>query len=164
VAGSSPCGIRGEVICYRQVSKFNSLLMNPEGITALKLPGSGLTLFNSNLSSSIDLFRTKFEVLGACSGDDSILNTTLGLQLKGEYSRQRGQFVFSPFIQLQHQQSRYLAEFANDTVSVYTTTLYGMDIHYVPYNLTLSSMIRQAIQSEDSEMLNAGVVQLTLKF
>ncbi|MBI3583327.1 MAG: hypothetical protein HY096_05165 [Nitrospinae bacterium] len=128
------------------------------------MPSSGLTLFNSNLSSGVDLFKTKFEILGACSGDDSMLNTTLGLQVKGEYSRLRGQFIFSPFIQLQHQRSGSLTELANDNVYVYTTTLYGMDILYVPYNLTLSSMIRQAIQSEDSESLNATVVQLSVKF
>ncbi|MBI3814182.1 MAG: hypothetical protein HY279_06930, partial [Nitrospinae bacterium] len=124
--GSSP------VQCHPKPSIFNGNLQT------LRMPESGLTLLGSNLSLASGFFKTEFGILGACSGDNSMLNTTLGLQVKGEYSRKRGQFIFSPFIQLQHQQNRGLSEFVNDNVYVYTTTLYGMDILYVPYNLTLS--------------------------
>lgn len=133
------------------------------GEQSLKTFPSGITLFDSNLSLGLNLFKTTFSINGdACYDIVGMPTSTLGLQVKGEYSRKSGQFVFSPFVQ--YQLGNGSVDFTKEDFYTSTALLYGMDMMYIPYNLTLSSMIRQAIRSEDSEMFDAAVVQLTLKY
>lgn len=136
----------------------------------LKTSTSSLILFaGPNYSASWAKIKNAVVVFAGTPYDLSMNMQMYGWQGGGQYSAQLGDFKFSPFAMLQSQQgtvNSYSGGFSNGSTSIpaFTTTSYGLDLLYIPWNVTLSSVLQQAADSGGNSGVKTTIFTLSHNF
>lgn len=116
-----------------------------------------------------------------CSAYDTISDPTTvsttsilsGLQGGAQYGINAGNFKISPFIMFQSlsgsattETEPILGSSSSSSMSIpsYTQTSYGLDMLYVPWNITLSSLLQEAAKSGENEAIKTTIIQLSWNF
>lgn len=138
---------------------------------AIKTPAASLIFFaGPTMSISTGSIDSSYTILGTTYSDTITTTTTLfGVQGGGQVSGRLGDFKVSPFAMIQSQsgsstsESSYGSSTTTDIPS-YTTTSFGVDVLYVPWNMTLSSVLQQAAKSGDNEEVKTNIFQMSFNF
>lgn len=97
--------------------------------------------------------------------DSSSTSTMLyGLQGGAQYGINAGDFKISPFIMLQSLSGSSDTDGITTSIPSYTQTSYGLDMLYVPWNITLSSLLQEAAKSGENEAIKTTIIQLSWNF
>lgn len=147
------------------------------GMTADLTGGGSLTLFNIPFSLNLELQPYKGDILSAIifagptlnlgfgfmdipnplgggSTTASITTVFYGAQAGLQLGIQAGDFNLSPFAMVQSQKgsSTVTVEDTSTTVDIpaVTTTSYGFDILYTPWDMTLSSVLQEAEKADQN--------------
>ena len=142
----------------------------------LKTPSSSLILFAGpnfsygNMKIKDGVLYAPFPLLAAPSKWDLNMSITMyGWQGGGQYSAQLGDFKVSPFAMIQSQQGTVAISYGalsqgSTSIPAFTTTSYGLDLLYLPWNVTLSSVLQQAAKSGDNSGVNTTIFTLSHTF
>lgn len=146
---------------------------------AMKTPTSSLILFGGptlSFSFSSLYYEYEYTYYNPWSGttttytdSDTLLTTTImyGVQGGAQLGATMGSFKFSPFAMMQSLQGSSTTSNGTSTsadIPAFTTISYGLDILYVPWDITLSSILQKASESEDNEAIDTTIIQLSWKF
>lgn len=108
--------------------------------------------------------------------DPTTVSTTAilaGLQGGAQYEFNAGNFKITPFIMFQSlggsattKTTSTFGSSSSSSMSIpsYTQTSYGLDMLYVPWNITLSSLLQQAAKSGENEAVKTTIIQLSWNF
>lgn len=143
----------------------------------VKNENAALILFGgAGMSMGLSSLEYKYTLLGKNYTNTTTTTTTLyGLQGGAQVGVKAGDFTISPFGMVQSQQG--LASSSSSTsgggsssssvdIPAFTSTSYGLDILYRPWNLTLSSMLQEAAKSGSggSEGFKTTIVSMSWNF
>lgn len=140
---------------------------------AMKTPTLSLILFGGpTLSFGFSRLYYEWEVTWldtAYTFADTLSTTTImyGVQGGAQLGATMGNFKFSPFAMMQSLQGSSTTSNGTSTsadIPAFTTISYGLDILYVPWDITLSSILQKASESEDNEAIDTTIIQLSWKF
>jgi len=140
---------------------------------AMKTPTLSLILFGGpTLSFGFNSLYYEYEVTtwGTTYTDSELLVTTTimyGVQGGAQLGATMGSFKFSPFAMMQSLQGSSTTSNGTSTsadIPAFTLISYGLDIVYVPWDITLSSILQKASESEDNEAIDTTIIQLSWNF
>ncbi len=131
----------------------------------MKRPASSLTLF-WGLPLSFGDFVIE-------NGEDVTMYTVMaGLQGGAQLGSKTGDFMSSPFVMV-HLLGGYMEHYNgyvyykdrnSESIPLFTSTSYGLIIHYIPYNITVSGIIQKTFESGDNKPINTTIIQLSWSF
>ncbi|MBL8034056.1 MAG: hypothetical protein JNJ69_10165 [Leptospiraceae bacterium] len=89
---------------------------------------------------------TTYSTSGVATGSYGFNIYLSGPQFGTQLSIKAADFAFSPFVLIQSLSGNFYVYYPSSTASVpaFTMTSFGIDVTYVPWNITLSSVINQA--------------------
>jgi hypothetical protein len=144
-------------------------------VMSADIPGGSMTLTSVPLSVNFELQPYKGDVLSAIVFAGPNINTTFGwmdIQAGGvsdtatiftflygaqaglQLGVKAGDFTLSPFATILNQRGTSSVTVADTTTDVdiepFTTTSFGMDIVYTPWDLTLSSILQEAEKQDNT--------------
>ena len=134
----------------------------------MKNPVSSLTLFWGLPLSFGNFVIENGEVV-------TMYTLMTGLQGGAQLGLKTGAFLSSPFVMV-HLLGGYMEHYNSDDGDVYyknrnsesiplfTSTSYGLIIHYIPYNITVSGIIQKTFESGDNKPINTTIIQLSWSF
>jgi hypothetical protein len=103
--------------------------------------------------------------------DDTMTMTTslFGLQAGVQFGIKAGDFHIDPFAMIMSQQGNSTVDtsFGSQSITIdpYTTTSFGLDITYTPWNMSFSAILQEAAkQNEDEEGITTHIYQLSWHF
>lgn len=102
--------------------------------------------------------------------NDIFSDTTLtGYQGGAQYGINTGDFKITPFVMFQSLGGKTTTTIGSQqststTIPSYTVTSYGLDVLYVPWNVTLSSLLQQAAKTGNNEAIKTTIIQLSWNF
>lgn len=111
-------------------------------------------------------------VIGTTTGTDTMTLTTslFGLQAGVQFGIKAGDFNIDPFAMVMSQQgSTTISTSFGDTsttIDPYTTTSFGVDFTYTPWNMSLSAILQEAAKQsdKDKEGVKTNIYQLSWRF
>lgn len=145
----------------------------------VKNDNASLILFGgAGMSLGFSSLEYKYTLLGKTYTNTTTTNTFLyGLQGGAQVGIKAGDFTISPFGMVQSQQGTASSSSSSSAggssstsveIPAFTSTSYGLDILYRPWNLTLSSMLQEAAKSgsgsSGSEGFKTTVISLSWNF
>lgn len=108
--------------------------------------------------------------IGTCTDTATITTSLFGIQAGIQLGIKAGDFHIDPFAMAMTQQgsSTFSTSFGDTTTTIdpYTTTSFGLDIVYTPWNLTLSAIVQEAAKQadKDKEGIKTNIYQLGWHF
>ncbi len=95
-----------------------------------------------------------------------------GLQGGAQLGLRTGYFISSPFVMVQllggfmerYDDDIYYENLDSGSIPLFTSLSYGLIIHYIPYNITLSGIIQKTFESGDNMPINTSIIQLSWSF
>jgi hypothetical protein len=107
--------------------------------------------------------------IGTCTDTATITGSLYGLQAGVQFGIKAGDFHIDPFAMIMSQQgsTTVSTSFGDTTVTIdpYTTTSFGLDITYTPWNMSFSAILQEAAkQNEDEEGIKTHIYQLSWHF
>lgn len=141
----------------------------------LKTPSSSLILFAgpnysfTNVKIKDGVLYSPVSLVAPSKWDLNMSITMYGWQGGGQYSAKLGDFKVSPFAMIQSQQGKVSISYGalnqgSTSIPAFTTTSYGLDLLYLPWNVTLSSVLQQAAKSGDNSGVNTTIFTLSHTF
>jgi len=141
----------------------------------LKSPSSSLILFAgpnysfTNVNINDGVLYSPVSIIAPTKWDLNMDITMYGWQAGGQYSAKLGDFKVSPFAMIQSQQGTVAISYGalsqgSTSIPAFTTTSYGLDLLYLPWNVTLSSVLQQAAKSGNNSGVNTTIVTLSHTF
>jgi hypothetical protein len=108
---------------------------------------------------------------GTCTDTVTITTSIYGFQGGIQFGIKAGDFSIDPFAMVMSQQgsSTMTDSFGNElttTIDAYTTTSFGLDIVYLPWNMTLSAIVQEAAKQadKDKEGIKTNIYQIGWRF
>jgi len=108
--------------------------------------------------------------IGTCTDTATITSSLFGLQGGIQFGIKAGDFSIDPFAMIMTQQgsTTVSTSFADTTTTIdpYTTTSFGLDITYKPWNMSLSAIVQEAAKQtdKDKEGIKTNIYQLSWHF
>ena len=132
---------------------------------AMKRPASSLTLFWGLPLSFGDIVIENGE-------DVTIYTFMTGLQGGVQLGFKTGDFMSYPFVMVhllggymeRYDGGVYYENLDSGSIPLFTSISYGLIIHYIPYNITLSGIIQKTFESGDNKPINTAIIQLSWSF
>ncbi len=137
---------------------------------AIRTPSASLIFFaGPTLSLGISSLEYEYTISGTTYSDTFTTTTLLyGMQGGAQFSATMGDFKVSPFAMVQSSAGSSSTSSGggstSTSISSFATISYGLDILYVPWNMTLSSILREADKSESNEAIDTTIIQLSWNF
>ncbi len=111
-------------------------------------------------------------VIGTMTGTDTMTLTTslFGLQAGVQFGIKAGDFSIDPFAMVMTQQGSTTVSTSfgdtSTTIDPYTTTSFGVDFTYTPWNMSLSAILQEAAKQsdKDEEGVKTNIYQLSWRF
>ena len=136
----------------------------------IKTPDSSLILFaGPNYSYGNVTIKDAVLYIGGTYWDLNLSLTMYGVHAGGQYSAKLGDFTVSPFIMIQNQQgtadiSYGALQQGSTTISAFTTTSFGLDLLYRPWNMTLSSVLQEAAKTVSNSAIKTTIFTLNFAY
>jgi hypothetical protein len=131
---------------------------------------STLLFAGPNMTFMFGSFDSTYQIMGNTYSDTTTLTGYLfGLQAGIQFGVNAGDFSIDPFAMAMTQSgSMTSSSNAGDTtvtIDAFTTTSFGVDITYKPWNLSLSAILQEAAkQKDDKEGIKTHIYQISWRF
>ena len=105
-----------------------------------------------------------------CEDTMTMTSYLFGLQAGIQFGIKAGNFSIDPFAMFMSQQgsATVSTSFGDTTTTIdpYTTTSFGLDITYLPWNMSLSAIVQEAAKQADSdkEGIKTNIYQISWRF
>jgi len=136
----------------------------------LKTPTSSAILFaGGNYSMSSVTVDKAVLYIGGTYWDLNLDIITHGWQIGGQYTAQLSDFKLSPFVMIQSESGTVKTSYGalnqgSSSIPTFTTTSYGLDLLYIPWNVTLSSVLQEAAKSGSNSSVKTTLFTLNYTF
>ncbi len=162
-----------------------ALLYGDMNIDTFERPVSGVVVHGSYNSeyqimkrtvSSLTLFwglPLSFGDFVIENGEDATMyNFMAGIQGGAQLGFKTGDFMSSPFVMVlllggymeRYNGGVYYENLNSGSIPLFTSITYGLNIIYIPYNITLSGIIQKTFESGDNKPINTTIIQLSWSF
>lgn len=109
-------------------------------------------------------------VTTTCTDTMTLATSLFGLQAGVQFGIKAGDFSIDPFAMVMTQQgsTTVSTSFSDESITIdpYTTTSFGVDFTYTPWNMSLSAILQEAAKQsdKDEEGVKTNIYQLSWRF
>jgi len=154
----------------KQPITFMNMLFSVNGEFLIHKGDVFSTLLFAGPNMSFMVGSMEYSCGPSCTDTMTMTSSLVGLQAGIQFGIKAGDFSIDPFAMIMSQQgsTTVSSSFGDTTTTIdpYTTTSFGVDLTYTPWNMSLSAIVQEAAKQsdKDKEGVKTNIYQLSWRF
>ena len=154
----------------KQPITFMNMLFSVNGEFLIHKGDVFSTLLFAGPNMSFMVGNMEYSCGPSCTDTMTMTSSLVGLQAGIQFGIKAGDFSIDPFAMIMSQQgsTTVSSSFGDTTTTIdpYTTTSFGVDLTYTPWNMSLSAIVQEAAKQsdKDKEGVKTNIYQLSWRF